>query len=159
MKIGVLSDTHSLNLPQAMLAAFSKVDFIIHAGDICDADVLKELKEIAPVKAVHGNMDDQLLKKKLPLREVINVDGVIIGVTHGHVGETRDAQMNALAQFEGDKIDVIIYGHSHHAVNQRMGDRLVFNPGSPNDVIKARYFSYGILTIESGAVKGEIIKI
>ena len=91
MTIGVLSDTHSLSIPTKLIERFKAVDLIIHAGDICDAQTLKLLKKIAPVKAVQGNMDDAALKKELPLKEIIICDNHKIGVTHGHVGDTRDA--------------------------------------------------------------------
>ncbi len=158
MKIGVCSDTHSLNLPSKLLDAFDGVDLIIHAGDICDESVLKELKTIAPVKAVQGNMDDSSLKKKLPLREIIDVDGVRIGICHGHVGGGK-AFENAQIQFERDNVQVVVFGHSHHALNEHINNILYFNPGSPNDVVKAKFFSFGILTIKDQSVKGEIIKI
>lgn len=159
MKIAVLSDTHSLILPKVMLEAFKKTDLIIHAGDVCDIDVLKQLQAIKPVKAVHGNMCDAPLKKKLPLRDIVEAEGVRIGITHGHVGETRDAMSNALALFAMDKVDVVVYGHSHLAFNEKIGKVLMFNPGSPNDVVKARFFSYGILHIAGSQVKGEIVRI
>src|SRR5437870_4188862 len=103
MTIGILSDTHSLNLPEKMLQAFAKMDLIIHCGDFCDADVLKKLQSINKVVAVQGNMDEGALKKKLPLKEKITLDGVKIGVYHGH-GASRDALGNATAQFAHDPV-------------------------------------------------------
>lgn len=157
MKIGVLSDTHSLLLPKALFNAFASVDLIIHAGDICDEAVLKELKALAPVRAVQGNMDCPGLKKKLPLRDIINAQDIVIGVCHGHVGAS-DALSNAKNIFAQDKVDAVIYGHSHQALNERIDGILYFNPGSPNDVVKAKFFSYGVLTVTGKTVKGEIIK-
>ena len=87
MIIGVLSDTHSLNIPPQLIERFKSVDLIIHAGDICDLPTLKLLKKIAPTKAVQGNMDEMAVKKELPLKEIIVCDNLKIGVTHGHMGE------------------------------------------------------------------------
>jgi len=159
MTIGVLSDTHSLNLPAPMIERFKTVDLIIHAGDICDVQTLKALKKIAPTKAVAGNMDEAALKKGLPLKEIIECDTIKIGVTHGHVGETREALKNATAAFKDDKMDVVIFGHSHQALNEQMGKTLYFNPGSPNDAVKARFFSYGLIHIDAGKIRAEIVKI
>ena len=159
MIIGVISDTHSLNIPTVVIDRFKKVDLIIHAGDICDQQTLKLLKKIASTKAVQGNMDELIIKKELPLKEIINVDQFKIGVTHGHVGDTREALKNAQASFKDDKIDVVIFGHSHQALNEKVGHTLYFNPGSPNDVIKAKFFSYGLISIAEGKIKAEIIKI
>ena len=103
-------------------------------------------------------MDDQALKKKLPLRELLLLDGVTIGVCHGHLGG-RDALTNAKLQFINDPVRVVIFGHSHQALNEIIDGVLYFNPGSPNDVIKARYFSCGMLTISNNKVSAEIIKL
>jgi len=159
MIIGVLSDTHSLNIPDPIIDRFKSVDLIIHAGDICDLHTLKLLRKIAPTKAVQGNMDELLVKKELPLKEIIICDGLKIGVTHGHVGDTREALKNAMSAFKDDKMDVVIFGHSHQAIQSQVGGTLYFNPGSPNDLVRAKFFSYGLITIEAGKIKAEIIKV
>lgn len=159
MKIGVVSDTHSLVLPQAMLNGLKGVELIIHAGDICDQTVIKELSSIAPVRAVCGNMDESSLRKKLPDIDLVNVGDVVIGLCHGHIGPSRDALSNAQAQFKGQSVHAVIYGHSHQAFNQVIDGVLYFNPGSPNDVIKAKFFSYGLITINGNKIKGEIVRI
>ncbi len=158
MNIAVLSDTHSLALPQKLLNDLKDFALIIHAGDICDAGTLDVLRTLAPVKAVQGNMDDPALRKKLPLKELLVIDGVKVGVTHGH-GPTRDALSNALAQFKDEDCDVIIFGHSHQPLKQMAGRTLMFNPGSPNDTVRAPYCSYGVLKISNGKVKADIVKI
>ncbi len=159
MKIGIVSDTHSLVLPDPLLKAFKSVDLIIHSGDICDAQTLKSLQALGPVKAVQGNMDDPDLKKKLPVCEIIEVEGVRIGVTHGHVGDVRDAMTNAKALFKDETLDIVIYGHSHLAFNEKIGKTLYFNPGSPNDVVKAKFFSYGLIDVNNGRINAQVIKI
>ncbi len=159
MKIGVLSDTHSLILPASMLEAFQKVDLIIHAGDLCDMHTLKQLQAIKPLKAVHGNMCDPAVARKLPVRDIVEVGGIKIGITHGHIGVTRNAETNAQAQFKDDHVDMVIFGHSHQALNEKTHKTILFNPGSPNDVIKAKFFSYGLIHIKDGHIKAEIIKI
>jgi len=159
MTIGVLSDTHSLIIPASLIERFRSVDLIIHAGDLCDIHTLKLLKKTAPTKAVQGNMDEWAVKKVLPLKEIIVCGHLKIGVTHGHLGDTRDALKNAMSCFKDDKMDVVIFGHSHQALNERVGKQLYFNPGSPNDVIKAKFFSYGLINIEAGKIKAEIIRI
>jgi len=159
MIIAVLSDTHSLNIPTPLLERLKTVDLIIHAGDICDLATLKSLKKIAPTKAVQGNMDEGAVKKELPIKEILECAGKKIGITHGHIGDTREALKNAISAFKDDKMDVVIYGHSHQALQSQIGDTLYFNPGSPNDVIKAKFFSYGLIRIEAGKIKAEIVKI
>ncbi len=158
MKIGVISDTHSLSIPQKLLEVLASVDLIIHAGDLCDLDTLKTLQQIKPLKAVQGNMCDPLVKKKLPLKLYFECEGVRIGLYHGH-GQAMDALTNATEQFKGQEVDIVIFGHSHHAFNKKMGSTVFFNPGSPNDVVKARYFSYGMIEINKGKYQASIIKL
>ena len=157
MKIAVISDTHSLDLPRKLLEALSKVDLIIHAGDICDLDTLKALEKIKKVIAVQGNMCDPLLKKRLPLKECFECEGFRIGLYHGH-GAGRDALTNAQKQFKDDAVDIVIFGHSHQAFNKTIDGVIFFNPGSPNDMVKAKFFSYGLLEIRKGKIKAEIVK-
>jgi len=135
------------------------VDLIIHAGDICDVETLKLLQKTAPTKAVQGNMDVLAVKKILPLKETVSCGNLKIGVVHGHVGPNREALKNAIASFKDDKMDVVIFGHSHQSFNEKRGETIYFNPGSPNDLIKAKFFSYGLITVEAGKIKAEIVKI
>ena len=158
MTIGVCSDTHSMVLPKKMLDAFKGVDLIVHCGDICDEELLNQLKKIKPVKAVQGNMDEPSLRKKLPLKEKFEVEGVKVGVYHGH-GATRDALGNARDQFFHDSVDLILFGHSHKPFNERAGSVTFFNPGSPNDVVRAPYFSYGLINVSKGNFAARIVKI
>lgn len=158
MKIGVISDTHSLPLPHRLLEVLATVDLIIHAGDVCDLQTLKQLQEIKEVKAVQGNMCDPQVKKKLPLKEFFECEGIRIGIYHGH-GGSKDAMGNASDQFKGQPVNIIIFGHSHHAFNQKIEGVLYFNPGSPNDVVKARFFSYGLIEIHQGKFQASIIKL
>jgi len=159
MIIGVLADTHSLIIPAPLIERLKIVDLIVHAGDLCDIHTLKLLKKIGPTKAVQGNMDELAVKKELPLKEIIVCGNVKIGVVHGNIGNTQEALKNAMASFKDDKMDVVIFGHSHHALNERIGKQLYFNPGSPNDVSRAKFPSYGLISIEAGKIKAEIIKI
>ena len=159
MIIGVLSDTHSLVIPDALIERFKSVDLIIHAGDLCNIHTLKLLKKTAPTKAVQGNMDEPEVKKELPLKEIIICGNFKIGVTHGHIGDTREALKNAMTSFKDDKMDVVIFGHAHQAQSRQLGETLYFSPGSPNDVARANFLSYGLISIEAGKIKAEIIRI
>lgn len=151
MRIGVLSDTH-IHLPEEMspeiIRAFSKVDFIVHAGDFVGSQVFEGLKRLGEVKAVRGNVDSMKLRGLLPDKELLAVEGRKIGITHGWGGpEGIERRVRSLF----DDVDVIIYGHSHRAKIEKIGDVLFVNPGPG-------YQSFGILTIEED-VKGEIVKI
>jgi putative phosphoesterase len=151
MRIAVLADTHIdklEHLPKKIIDALSTVDLIIHAGDFTDVHLLRELKRLGEVRAVHGNMDSGELKAALPVKEIVEIEDKRLGITHGSGGpwgiEERIRKM-----VESDRIDIIVYGHSHRSQNKVINDILFFNPGKATD-------SFGILTLGGGA-KGEIV--
>jgi putative phosphoesterase len=151
MRIAVLADTHVNKLeylPKKIIDALSTVDLIIHAGDFTDVQLLNELKQLNEVKAVHGNMDSRELKSVLPIKEIVETKDKRIGITHGSGAPWR-IEERVRKVFESDRIDVIVYGHSHRPQNKVINDVLFFNPGKAAD-------SFGILTID-GEAKGEMI--
>ena len=158
MKIGVISDTHSFPIPPQVLQDLKRVDLIIHTGDFCDTKDLDTFKKIKDVKAVYGNMDSPALRKALPERLIFKVDDVTIGLFHGE-GPAPQVFTRVQKIFEKQDVDVVIFGHSHQPLNERVGKILYFNPGSPTDTIHAPYRSYGLLEIDGREVKGRIIKI
>jgi len=158
MKIGVIADTHSLEIPREVREAFKGVDLIIHAGDFCSLEDVEVLKKIKELKAVHGNMDDPEVRMKFPPRQVIDCEGVKIGLTHGR-GSSFQVLDFVRKEFENDKLDAVIFGHSHEPLNETIGGVLYFNPGSPNDKVHAPYNSYGILEIKDGKIKAKIARL
>jgi hypothetical protein len=151
LRIGVLSDTHISsieNLPKKLINSLSTVDLIIHAGDFTSMEVLNGLKELGKLKAVQGNMDSTKIKSTLPVKEIIKVGNKTIGITHGS-GSPWRIEHRVRKIFDPDKVDIIIYGHSHESQNKVMEGILFFNPGKASR-------SFGILTIEE-EVRGEII--
>lgn len=135
------------DIPSSIVDALEKVDLIIHAGDITERAVLERLREIGEVKAVHGNMDSAELKRMLPDRRTIDIEGRQIGICHGSGGPWGIAERVRLLFGE---VDVIIFGHSHLSFNEYIRGTLMFNPGRARD-------SFGIVTIEK-EIKAEIIK-
>lgn len=151
MRIAVLADTHADKLeylPKKVIDALSKVDLIIHAGDFTGIQLLTDLKQLREVKAVHGNMDSRELRSMLPTKEIVETNDKRIGITHGS-GAPWGIEERVGKVFELDRIDIIVYGHSHRSQNKVINDILFFNPGKAAD-------SFGIITID-GEAKGEII--
>lgn len=159
MKVGVISDTHVPTLvrylPAAVFDIFKDVDLILHAGDIVQLSVLDELRMIAPVEAVAGNMDDAETQLHLPLKKIIPLGKFSIGLIHGKYKIDRQ---KALIRQEFDQVDLIVYGHSHTPFWGKVGDVYFLNPGSPTDTRHAPYNSVAILEI-SHTLKAEIIRI
>lgn len=151
MKIGVLSDTHIPEryneVPAKILEAFAHVDMVIHAGDLVALSVLKSLQGVCKdVRAVRGNMDSAEIRKSLPEKLIVQIGEYAIGLMHGY-GPTEtliDILYNA---FKNDKVDVIIFGHSHTPYNEKKHGILFFNPGSATDKVYAPYASYGLIEI------------
>jgi putative phosphoesterase len=115
MRIAVLADTHADKLeylPKKMIDALSTVDLIIHAGDFTDIQLLKELSQLGEVEAVHGNMDSRQLKSVLPMKEIVETQVKRIGITHGSAAPWG-IEGRVRKVFESDRIDIIVYGHSH----------------------------------------------
>jgi putative phosphoesterase len=149
MKIGVVSDTHATSfsqLPDQILRNLAEVDLIIHTGDFVARDVLDGLKQLGEVKAVQGNMDSEELKRILPEKELLVIEGKRVGVIHGW-GSPHGIDDRVGGMF--DDVDIIVYGHSHHAQNEVKNGILFFNPGRAKN-------SFGILTIGK-EVRGEIV--
>ena len=158
MKIGVVSDTHSLKIPPIVLKTFKTVDLIIHAGDFCSTADLEIFSRINKVQAVYGNMDDATLRKILPERQILNLEGCAIGLFHGE-GSAQRILETVKTKFKGEKVTAVIFGHSHQALNEYHDGVLYFNPGSPNDMVRAPYRSFGIIEINKGKIISEIVKI
>jgi len=162
VKIIVISDTHiperAKGLPGELLEAFKQADMIIHAGDFADLSILEEIKCACKiVKAVAGNMDHDEVKEQLPEKEIIEVGKFRIGVMHGWGAPANLLQLLE-ESFKNDKVDLVIFGHSHKAFNEKRGDILYFNPGSPTDQIFSPFNSYGIIEIND-KIEARIIKI
>ena len=163
MRIGVISDTHipdrAEKIPHAILEDFKNVDIIFHAGDLVEKTALKELKAVCKdVRAVQGNMDHPDAKDSLPEKLVMEVEKHRIGLTHGYGPPPRLIEV-VTKIFEKDRVDTIVFGHSHYPVNEVRNGILYFNPGSPTDTIFSPYNSYGILEIKGDKVEGKIIKL
>jgi putative phosphoesterase len=151
VKIGVISDTHATSfaeLPGRIVQTLAEVDLIVHAGDFVVRDVLEGLKRLGEVKAVRGNMDSGELKRILPEKEVVVIEGKKIGIIHGW-GAPDGIDERVGGMFED--VDIIIYGHSHYPQNELKRGVLFFNPGRAKN-------SFGILTI-GREVSGEIINL
>jgi putative phosphoesterase len=150
--IGLISDTHGLVRP-AVFGALDGVELILHAGDVGES-VLEELAAIAPIEAVYGNTDptdDPRLAQSIER----TVDGVRIHVSHGHeLGSPTPERL--LAKYDAD---VIVYGHTHQQKVVETNGRLVVNPGAAGQRRFKLKPSVGILTIDGGVARVEIVEL
>ncbi|MDD0842268.1 metallophosphoesterase family protein [Pseudomonas sp. Gutcm_11s] len=150
MRIGLISDTHGLLRPEA-LAALAGCDQILHAGDIGKPEILDALRRIAPLSVVRGNNDEGLdWAAELPLALELHLGGVGLYLVHelAHV----PAELAASVQ-------VVITGHSHKPLIEQRDGRLWVNPGSAGPRRFKLPISVGLLHIDHGAVRAELLEL
>ncbi len=148
--LGLISDTHSRIRPSA-LEALRGSDLILHAGDIGNMDVITALKKIAPVHAIHGNIDREPLTKKFPPTEVVEFAGLTFYMLHNLQALDLDPRAAGFA--------AVIYGHSHKPEYYFKNGVLYFNPGSAGPRRFSLPISVGKIRIEQGELLPEIILI
>jgi uncharacterized protein len=146
--LGVISDTHSRIRPSA-LEALRGSDLILHGGDIGSADVITALKKIAPVRAIHGNIDREPLTKKYPATDVVEIAGLSIYMLHNLQALDLDPRAAGFA--------AVIYGHSHKPEYYFKNGVLYFNPGSAGPRRFSLPVSVGKIRIQQGELLPEII--
>ena len=162
MRIIVISDTHipdrAATLPVKLLDEIKKADMVIHAGDLVSLQVLKEIRSLCKnVKAVWGNMDPQEVRDALPQKEVFIAGNFKIGLYHGY-GAPNNIFGVLNSEFKNDKLDVIVFGHTHSVFNEKKGDVLFFNPGSLTDKLCDDCNTYGVIEIDD-KIQAKIIKV
>ena len=135
MRLGILADTHGTLRPE-VLEIFGKVDLILHAGDVGDPDILRQLEATAPVTAVYGNVDGSVLRQRLPRVAELKVDGFVFVVTHGdQYGFPSPRDLKAAFP----DADVVVFGHTHRAVLHDFPDfSVAVNPGAAGPLDPAR---------------------
>jgi uncharacterized protein len=131
--VGLISDTHiptrAQTLPKAVLTTFQNVDYIIHSGDLVQLSVLDELEQIAPVLAVHGNMDGPEVSGALPRVNTLKIGDWKIGVMHDPGTHYGTSKMREVAN--QNSFNVLVYGHTHSPSIKWENKTLYINPGSP----------------------------
>jgi len=148
--IGVISDTHGLLRPEA-IAALRGSDLIVHAGDVGDPNILVELKKIAPVVAVRGNVDRDAWANRLPQAKTIDHADVRLYVLHIIDELVVDPAASG--------IHAVISGHTHQPKIKTKNGVLYFNPGSAGPRRFNLPISLGRLVISEGKLTGEIVDL
>jgi putative phosphoesterase len=146
----------SRRLPDECLRLLAESDLILHAGDVVAASVLEELRVLAPVHAVHGNMDEPALKAALPRTRVVEVGGARIGMIH-EPGAAAGRAERVAARFPG--CDAVVYGHTHLPEVTRHGSMWILNPGSPTERRRARTRTMIVLDVENGGLEPRLVEL
>lgn len=129
-KILLLSDTHSY-MDKRILHYAGEADEVWHAGDIGDVSVSDQIQEIAPLKAVFGNIDSAEIRKEFPLHQRFMCEKVDVWITHigGYPGKYAPAIREEIKK---NPPKLFITGHSHilKVISDKSLKLLHMNPGA-----------------------------
>ena len=131
MKYGIISDTHITSntkkdqiflLIDQLNGIFKDVDEIIHVGDVCELFFLEELKNIAPITCVRGNVD-----------KIENLEYFVkFSDSQYNIGVIHILPKNLEEFMEKYGLHIIIFGHTHiPLIKGTKFNTLLVNPGSP----------------------------
>jgi uncharacterized protein len=148
MKIGVISDTHGLLRPE-VAPALKGVSQILHLGDVGKISILDELRKIAPVTAIRGNVDREGACGKLPETDVVLIEGHYVYMLH----DVKALHLDPAAA----KFAAVLSGHTHVPNYMTKKSVLYFNPGSCGPRRFDLPVTVGLLTIGKGELRPQII--
>ena len=114
--VGVIADTHGV-LRSSAVQALEATDLIVHAGDIGKPEVLDDLKKIAHVVAVRGNVDYYAWAQELPEVELVEIGKVLLYTLHDLHKLDLDP---AAAGFHA-----VINGHTHRPAAEKHDQLIV----------------------------------
>jgi uncharacterized protein len=159
--LAIVADTHmprgARRLPDRCLQRLQAADLIIHAGDLCTREVLRELEAHAPVAAVHGNVDSAEVRGLLPEARTVDAAGARIAVVHD-AGPARGRVARLRRRFP--EADAVVFGHSHLPLHERDASGLqIFNPGSPTERRRAPRHTMGMARARDGRVEFELVAL
>jgi putative phosphoesterase len=160
--VAVISDTHmprgNRRLPDACVERLKAADAILHAGDFMRVEVLRMLEGLGPpVHGIHGNVDDDALRRMLPAARVVLAAGARIAMIHD-AGQRTGRLVRMRARF--NDADAVVFGHSHLPLHEQAADGFqIFNPGSPTERRQAPAHTMGIATIEEGRPRFELLRL
>lgn len=161
LRVGIVADTH---LPRfgRVLSTFldaglraARVDRILHLGDWTSELAFDLLHAIAPTDGVAGNNDPPALAERLGTRKVVELEGVRLGLTHGHLGPGRTTPERAERLFASEEgLAAVLFGHSHIPLVERRSDGRpwLINPGSPTDKRRQAHRTWALLILDAGRI-------
>ena len=146
-KIGIISDTHGLLRPEVM-EILKTCDCIFHGGDINKPEILDQLRSLASIYAFRGNNDKEWAEG-LARTLRFSIEGVEFFMTHNK----KDVAWNL------ENVQVVIFGHTHKYLEQKIDGRLWLNPGSCGRRRFDQEITMAVMTVEDGKYQIEKIVI
>lgn len=148
--VGVISDTHGL-LRKDVFQVFKNADYILHAGDVGNQAILDELKKLAPLTVVRGNMDGGDWAAGLALTDMVKIGNHYLYLLHDLSRLDIDPQAAG--------VDIIISGHTHQPLINKQGKILYLNPGSAGPGRMNLPVTVGMLYISPNRLDAKIINL
>jgi len=157
--IALISDTHmprgGRQLPDACVERIAGADLVLHAGDFTSATTYAEIELIGgPLLAVHGNVDEEELRRRLPAERIVGAGGARIAMTHD-AGPAKGRLARMRRRFPD--ADACVFGHSHIPLHEERDGFQIFNPGSPTERRRSPHHTMGLARIENGGVAFELV--
>ncbi|RMG73456.1 MAG: metallophosphoesterase [Bacteroidetes bacterium] len=150
MKLGIISDTHGLLRPEAV-AALQGVDYILHAGDTGMPEILDQLRAIAPLQVVRGNVDRGEWAQALPLTEAVELGGHLFYMVH----RIEDLDLDPVAA----GVSMVVFGHSHQPEIKRREGVWYLNPGSAGPRRFSLPVTLALLEVSAESLRPEIVHL
>lgn len=140
LRVGILSDTHGIVNPN-VTSILNQCDIIVHAGDLCNADILPCLRpRMESVFIVRGNNDQEdhwleeehAILSQIPNQLVLDLPGGQLAIEHGHQHGFRAPSHSSLRETHKDA-KAIVYGHTHKRVFDQSSSPWILNPGAAGE--------------------------
>jgi len=159
--LAIISDTHlprgSRRLPEACVERLRCADLVLHGGDLSTEGILAELESLGPpVLAVHGNVDSDGLRRRLPAERGIDAGGARLAMLHD-AGPAQGRLARLRRRFSD--AEAVVFGHSHIPLHEEVDGFQIFNPGSPTDRRRQPRHTMGLATIERGRISFELVPL
>ena len=161
MLIAIIADTHlprgDRRLPASCVERLGAADLILHAGDVMTEAALEEIEALGPpVLAVHGNVDCERLRRRLPEERLVEAGRARIGLVHD-AGRAA-GRLDRLRRRFPDA-DAVVFGHSHLPLHEERAGFQIFNPGSPTERRRAPVHTMGLVTADPGPLRFELVPL
>ena len=152
-KLCVFSDSHGCAEHMLRVLGRERPDLVIHLGDgETDLIPVRNRYPDLPIENVRGNCDRFSTALNV-LRAT--VDGVRIFAVHGHMYDVKlDPAFTRLryAALEDDA-KLLLFGHTHSPLRDRVWGMEILNPGSCGDIPCP---TYGLVLLNGGTVTTEV---
>lgn len=131
IKLLVFSDSHGRerNIEAAIEAHNGRADAFIFLGDgIIGAQSVFEKYPNVPHICVKGNCDPLFVNERE--EALIDMGGVKILCMHGHKYDVKSTLLWAGYRAKEQEAKLLLFGHTHGAIELRRDDIVYFNPGT-----------------------------